>query len=167
MNCFVDGAAHANETRCGPRSRVCRKPFAFPPGASTVRGAALREPGSLPPDGGFVEVAHTSRCGAGDGCTRGFWLYKSSGCTGVLFNVGRSHRALNKLSALSHLAGASATCSIVHAELASRSAMYLKKQPPRTRAWFARIASPRLGPGACLEYVANLSSPEYALLLPH
>ena len=73
--------------------------------------AAVATPGS--PDDTWVEVVHTSSCKATRCGERGLWFYLARGCSDMLWNVGRSLRALNKLHALTLLTGRSRICRTI------------------------------------------------------
>ena len=113
MDCFLDRDSPFGPDTCSSTSHRCHKPFAFPPGASLVRGAAARRfAARVPADGvvgwadnAWVEVLHQAACSASHCNDRGVWFYSAFGCSGVRWNVGRSLRAFNRLHAVALLAG--------------------------------------------------------------
>ncbi len=136
-------------------SAACRHPPFFLPEAFRIRGTTLGNVAGWP-DGAWLEVAHTSGCGAGR-CDRGLWLYSARGCSGLLWNVGVSLRALNKLHAHAQLAGVNATCDKVATHLRGTSMSLMRSRSVRAwlRVWHSTVER-------CSRWVAFFSRQNYA-----
>ena len=153
--------------------KACRKPWGFLPGAFRIRGSAVSaalnatsdsDIGWL--DGSFVEVAHTSRCGV-EHCDRGVWFYSARGCSGLLWNVGRSLRAMNKLHAHALLAGERATCELVASQLQGlRRPLLLRRATEwqgKQRTMVAWLDHMHNDTNACSHWIVHFSNRSYAV----
>lgn len=182
-DCFLasDSPIPSGSSPCRQQtSSSCRWPWGFLPAAFRVRGSAAAAAANASAeadlsweDGSFAEVAHTSRCGVAH-CDRGIWFYSARGCSGLLWNVGRSLRAMNKLHAHALLAGENATCELVGSSLrGARVRTAHGTRLPRNKhsyvsSWLDRMQGRRadktmVASVACRQWIEYFSTRSYAL----
>lgn len=162
-------------------SSYCRWPFGFLPYAYRLRGTAVSAAQAATSDtelgwsdNSFVEVAHTSVCG-GDHCDHGIWFHTARGCSGLLWNVGRSLRAMNKMHAHAVLVGEDATCAVIRRYLHSvatvpgalnAASFANKREVSNLVRWLAAVGY-RNGSSAwhagCRQWIAYFSTRSYGL----